>query len=194
MVEKTIHSIDELIEFIYRFTSNSQISIGDLERQAGIYIGTLASWKKKTCMPSCYNLINVLSCLDIYFFLKSPKDLQGKSLEKKIHNCNELIEFIFLCIDNTKIGIMELEKTSGLSFGVLSRWQKKSNIPNFYNLLNVLTSLNVEVILKSEVSEEAFVNADIFSCITAIISSDISLDGRKLILSDLNSIIAKIHQ
>lgn len=189
MAEKIIQSFDELIDFIYRHIDNNEISVQELEKQASLSHGMISKWKAKVSMPDFRSLMKVFNFLNINLVLKSSENSQGKSMEQEIHYFDELCYFIFLCIDNKGITVGEVEKKSGLSQGILSRW-KKSGQTNFRSLMNVFNSLNIQIILRFSKSEEEKadkVNEEILAYINAIISSDMTLSHRKHILKYLKS-------
>ena len=193
MVEKTIHSIDELIEFIYRFIDNSEIGIVELERQSGISQGLISRWKSHSCKPNLTSLINVLNCLNIDFVLKSSESSHSESMEQEIHSIDELLKFIYQYIDNSEIGVGELEEQSSISQGLISRWKKNSSKPRLEVSLDVLNSLNIQIVLKTYNLEEEKLNQDILAYVKTITSSNITLFNKKLfldILQCVNSIIS----
>lgn len=188
MVEKNITTVDELVEFIYRYIANSEISIVELERQCGISQGLISRWKSLSLKPSFTSLINILNSLNIDFFLKSSENSDSKSMEQEIHSIDELIKFICWCIDNSEIGIRELEEQSDISPGLISRWKNLSCTPRMGPLINVLNVLNVQIILKVSNLEEEKVNQDICSYVNAITASNITLFNRKLFLDILKCV------
>lgn len=188
MVEKIITTVDEFVEFIYRCIDNSEISIVELERYCGISQGLISRWKSLSVKPSFTPLINILNSLNIDFLLKSSESSHSNSMEQKIHSIDELLEFIYQYIDNSEIGIGELEEQSGISRGLISRWKNLSSTPRIEPLINVLNVLNVQIILKVSNLEEEKVNQDICSYVNAITASNITLFNRKLFLDILKCV------
>ena len=188
MVEKTIHSIDELIEFICRCIDDSRIGIGELERQSNISQGLISRWKNLSYTPAFKPLMNVLNSLNIKFVLKSSENSHSTSMEQEIHSIDELIEFIYRCIDNSGISIGKLEIQSDISQGLLSRWKNLSSTPMLEPLMNVLNSLNIEIILKINNLEEDKVNEDILAYVNTMISSNMTLFDKKLFLDILKCV------
>ena len=129
--------------------------------------------------------MQILNYLDVTFILKSSKDSRNKQIEQEIHSLDKVLEFVYLCIHNKGISAQEIEKQANLSHTILSRWKNNSSSPTFNSLMNVLDSLNIEIILRmSEYEEKKLnkVNEDILSHINTIISSDMLLSDREQIL------------
>lgn len=185
MVEKIIRSSNELVDFIYQVIDIEGVLVRDVEKIAGVSKGMLSRWKSSKQQPRVNYIVHILNYLDVAFILKSSKDSQNKQIEQEIHSLNEVLEFVYLCIHNKGISAQEIEKQANLSHTILSRWKNNSSSPTFNSLMNVLDSLNIEIILRmSEYEEKKLnkVNEDILSHINTIISSDMLLPDREQIL------------
>lgn len=68
--------------------------------------------------------------------------------KRTVKTVAEIIEYIQEVIKEQKISIMQTEKQSGLSGGAISRWAAGACTPNLYNIVNILNTLNIEIILQ----------------------------------------------